>query len=102
MSRSPAQTGSHIGVGIDTARYGHHVTFLGKDRQAAAKPLMVVESHDGYQRLKQQLHTLQRKHQDAHFHVRIDAAGQYATNLERFLRQLDLPMTRACKKYCVS
>lgn len=93
MSRSPAQTGSHIGVGIDTARYGHHVTFLGKDRQAAAKPLMVVESHAGYQRLKQQLHTLHRKHQDAHFHVRIDAAGQYATNLERFLRQLDLPMT---------
>ena len=29
----------------------------------------------------------------AHFHVRIDAAGQYAVNLEHFLRGLDLPMT---------
>ena len=29
----------------------------------------------------------------AHFHVRIDAAGQYAVNLELFLRGLDLPMT---------
>src|SRR6185295_12604240 len=29
----------------------------------------------------------------AHFHVRIDAAGQYAVNLEQFLRGLDLPMT---------
>ena len=37
MSRSPAQTGSHIGVGIDTARYGHHVTFLGEDRQRAVE-----------------------------------------------------------------
>ena len=93
MSRSPSQTGPQIGVGIDTARYGHHVTFLGKDRQAAAAPLIVTESHDGYERLKEQLHELQRKHQDAHFHVRIDAAGQYATNLECFLRHLDLPMT---------
>ena len=29
----------------------------------------------------------------AHFHVRIDAAGQYAVNLELFLRGLNLPMT---------
>ena len=29
----------------------------------------------------------------AHFHVRIDAAGQYAVNLELFLRGLKLPMT---------
>jgi len=93
MSRSPSQAGPQIGVGIDTARYGHHATFLGKDRQAAAKPLIVTESHDGYQRLKQRLDALHRKHQDLHFHVRIDAAGQYATNLERFLRKLDLPMT---------
>jgi hypothetical protein len=28
-----------------------------------------------------------------HFDVRIDAAGQYATNLEAFLRRLDLSMT---------
>jgi len=28
-----------IGVGIDTARYGHRVSFLRPDRQPAAKPL---------------------------------------------------------------
>ena len=34
-----------------------------------------------------------RHHPQAHFQVRIDAAGQYAANLESFLRSLDLPMT---------
>ena len=38
-----------IGVGIDTARYGHRVSFLA-DRQPAAKPLTVMENRDGYQR----------------------------------------------------
>ena len=28
-----------IGVGIDTSRYGHHVTFLNADLQPAAAPL---------------------------------------------------------------
>ena len=28
-----------IGVGIDTARYGHRVTFLRGDKQPAAPPL---------------------------------------------------------------
>ena len=32
------------GVGIDTARYGHRVTFRRPDRQPAAKPLTVLES----------------------------------------------------------
>ena len=36
---------------------------------------------------------LHEQHPNAHFHVRIDAAGQYATNLEQFLRGLTLPMT---------
>ena len=30
-----------IGVGIDTARYGHRVSFLRPDRLPAAKPLTV-------------------------------------------------------------
>lgn len=38
----------YLGVGIDTARYGHHVTFLRVDRQPAAKPLIVNESSGGY------------------------------------------------------
>jgi len=93
MKTSIPPTVRRIGVGIDTARYGHHVTFLREDRQFAADPLAVTETRDGYQKLEQQLDKLRRKHHDAHFHVHIDAAGQYATNLERFLRRLELPMT---------
>jgi transposase len=83
----------HIGVGIDTARYGHRVFFLRPDRQPAAKPLTVMENRAGYQALQERLKQLQVQHPQAHFHVRIDAAGQYAVNLEQFLRGLDLPMT---------
>ncbi len=82
-----------IGVGIDTARYGHHACFLRPDRQPAAPSLPFRESHDGYQALRERLDTLHRRHPEAHFHVHLDAAGQYAANLERFLRSLPLPMT---------
>jgi transposase len=90
---STAQVLDRIGVGIDTARYGHRVSFLRPDRQPAAKPLTVLENRAGYQALHERLQRLQQQHPQAHFHVRIDAAGQYATNLETFLRGLDLPMT---------
>lgn len=84
----------HLGIGIDTARYGHHVTFLREDKQPAAKPLPITESRSGYEQLQTQLEKLHRQHPEAHIHLRIDAAGQYATNLETFLRSLDhLPMT---------
>jgi transposase len=82
-----------IGVGIDTARYGHRVSFLRPDRQPAAKPLTVLENQAGYQALLDRLQRLHGQHPQAHFHVRIDAAGQYAANLEHFLRGLGLPMT---------
>ena len=82
-----------IGVGIDTARYGHRVWFLRPDRQSAAKPLTVMENQAGYQALQERLECLHQQHPQAHFHVRIDAAGQYASNLEHFLRGLGLPMT---------
>jgi transposase len=82
-----------IGVGIDTARYGHRVSFLRPDRQPAAKPLTVMENRAGYQALEERLKQLRERHPRAHFQVRIDAAGQYAVNLEQFLRSLDLPMT---------
>jgi transposase len=82
-----------IGVGIDTARYGHRVSFLRPDLQPAAKPLTVTENHAGYQALRDRLDELRLQHPQVHFHVRIDAAGQYAANLEQFLRGLDGPMT---------
>ena len=87
---STATSLDRIGVGIDTARYGHRVSFLRPDRQPAAKPLTVMEnqrrlSGPAANASKQ----LQQQHPQAHFHVRIDAAGQYAANLEQFLRGLD-------------
>src|SRR3954464_10379862 len=90
---STATVLDRIGVGIDTARYGHRVSFLRPDRKPAAKPLTVMENRAGYQALQERLKQLQEQHPQAHFHVRIDAAGQYAVNLEQFLRSLDLPMT---------
>jgi transposase len=82
-----------IGVGIDTARYGHRVSFLRPDRNPAAKPITVLENHDGYCSLKNTLVRLRDQNPGVEFHIRIDAAGQYAQNLERFLHSLGLPMT---------
>jgi transposase len=82
-----------IGVGLDTARYGHHATFLRPDRQPAASPFDFLESHSGYQRLQSTLDRLAQKHKAVHFHIRVDAAGQYATNLLEFLHQLPYEKT---------
>ena len=83
----------HLGVGIDTARYGHYVTFLREDFQPATRPMTIFENRESYQQFQESLHCLHKKHPQAHFHVHIDAAGQYAINLERFVRTLNLPMT---------
>src|SRR6202163_373244 len=93
MSTATASALDRIGVGIDTARYGHRVAFLRPDRLPAAKSLTVLENQAGYRALQQRLNELHEKHPQAHFHIRIDAAGQYATNLENFLRGLGLPIT---------
>ena len=61
-----------IGVGIDTARYGHRVSFRRPDHQPAAKPLTVMETQAGYQALQEQLERLHRQHPQAQFHVRIE------------------------------
>lgn len=82
----------HIGVGIDTARYGHRVNFLREDKQLAAKAVTVTENREGYDLLRTVLETLHQRHSEAMFHVHIDAAGQYAANLETFLRSLTMPM----------
>jgi transposase len=92
MSPQPAPA-VPIGVGIDTARYGHHVTFLRADLQPALPACGFAESRQGYEQLRRQLDALAGRYPGAHFHVRLDAAGQYATNLEAYLRQLPLPLT---------
>lgn len=79
---------TRIGVGFDTARYAHHVTFLHADLQTAGKPFHFSESAEGYHKLEQAFQQLAQRHPEVHFHIRIDAAGQYAANLEAFLRRL--------------
>ncbi len=81
-----------IGIGIDTARYGHRVAFLDEDKNPAAPSITVMESRSGYQQLQDRLEKLHRKHPQASLHVHIDAAGTYATNLEAFLHQVSLPL----------
>ena len=82
-----------IGVGLDTARYGHHVTFLREDLQFATEPFGFCESQEGYDQLRKAFHQLTQRHDNVHFHIRIDAAGQYSANLQRFLYALDFPKT---------
>ena len=82
-----------IGVGIDTARYGHHVVFMMRDHQPAASDLEMAESRSGYDQLERALQRLHARHPQAHFHVRLDAAGNYAVNLETFVRSLNVPKT---------
>lgn len=82
-----------IGVGFDTSRYGHHVTFLREDLQPACPPCEFPESRQGYDQLLQKFQQLQQRCATTHFHIRIDAAGQYATNLETFLRELPFTKT---------
>ncbi len=82
-----------IGVGLDTARYGHHATFLREDRQPAAEPLEFLECRDGYRRFEERLRQLVERHGRVHFHIRVDAASQYAMNLLAFLQGLPWPKT---------
>lgn len=83
----------HLGVGIDTARYGHHVSFLDEDKRTAAKPQHFTESAEGYQVLQTTLDGLVKKHARVHFHIRVDAAGQYAENLLQWLHRLPYDKT---------
>ena len=51
----PTSVPTRIGVGIDTARYGHYAAFLRPDLQPAAAELLFAESGDGYHELRQRL-----------------------------------------------
>lgn len=81
----------HLGIGIDTARYGHCAAFLRDDKNPAAEPLEFRESREGYQKLQRRIEQLQRRYPEAQIHLRIDAAGQYAANLEHFVRSITQP-----------
>jgi len=77
-----------IGVGIDTARYGHYAAFLRGDLQPAAAELPFAESGAGYAQLRQHLQQITARHGQVHLLIRLDAAGQYADNLLHFLHSL--------------
>ena len=89
-ANKPAAEAIHRDIWTASASTPHaavtEFSFLRPDRNQAAKPLNVMESHAGYQSFQEQLNQSHKQHLDAHFHVRIDAAGQYAAKLEAFLR----------------
>ena len=85
------QAPARVGVGIDTARYGHYAAFLTDDLQPAAEELQFPESAAGYGQFRQRLERLGQRHGPVHFVVRLDAAGQYADNLLHFLQRLGQP-----------
>ena len=82
-----------IGVGIDTARYGHHVSFLDEQKRTAAKAFHFTESAAGYQQFQAVLTKLAEKHPGLQLHIRLDAAGQYAENLLQWLHRLPFATT---------
>ena len=82
-----------VGVGIDTARYGHHVSFLDEHKRTAAKPFYFTESAAGYRELHAALTKLAEKQPGLQFHIRLDAAGQYAENLLQWLHRLPFATT---------
>lgn len=88
---SASQAIRRIGVGIDTARYGHYAAFLREDLQPAAAELAFAESAAGYQQLRQRLDQSAQRYGPVHFVIRLDAAGQYADNLLHFLHGLAAP-----------
>jgi transposase len=92
MSR-PQFTQPVVGVGIDTHRYFHQVTFLDADRQHAAPGFSFADSAEGYAQLRQTLEKIEARQPNVHFHIRLDVAGQYAANLERFLHGLPFATT---------
>jgi transposase len=85
---NPASPPTPVGVGIDTARYGHYAAFLRDDHQPAAPELAFAEDAGGYAQLRQRLEGIAQRHPAVAFHIRLDAAGQYADNLRHFLQDL--------------
>jgi transposase len=81
----------NIGVGIDTARYGHYAAFLRDDLRPAAAELAFTENAKGYAQLRTRLDAIKAQGGPVHFHIRLDAAGQYADNLLHFLHKLADP-----------
>ena len=81
-----------IGVGIDTARYGHVASFVDENLQPATSAFTIKESRQGYEAFRCKLEGLRKRYPEAEFRCRIDAAGVYSSNLEQFLRSFPWPL----------
>ena len=73
-----------IGVGLDTARYGHHVTFLRQDLQLATEPFGFIESREGYDQLREAFHEL--THWSGH-ESRLDRKHEGGQHREQYARE---------------
>lgn len=93
VMKQKANTCVHLGIGLDTARYAHHVSFLDEKKRTAAKAFHFTETAEGYRKFRQALDRLAKKHPRLHLHVHVDAAGQYAENLLQWLHDLPFDMT---------
>lgn len=80
-----------FGVGIDTARYGHHVSFLDQQQRTAFACFHFKEEAAGFDKLKKVLVNLAKKNPEAEIRIHLDPAGSYANNLTKFLQTLDTP-----------
>jgi len=66
---------------------------LDEQKRSAAKSFHFTESAAGYQQCQAALTKLAQNHPTVHFHIRLDAAGQYAENLLQWLHRLPLSTT---------
>ncbi len=79
----------HFGIGIDTARYGHHVSFMDENKCTARRPFHFNESAEGYQAFAKAIKDLRQKSPGCVLHIHVDAAGQYAENLLQWIHSQD-------------
>ena len=79
---------THLGIGIDTARYGHHVSFMDEQTRSATKAFHFTENADGYNDLRKAIDRLREKHPGVVLHIHIDAAGLIQRRTLIVLRQM--------------
>ena len=64
-----------FGVGIDTARYGHHVSFLDQQQRTAFACFHFKEEAAGFDKLKKVLVNLAKKNPEAEIRIHLDPAS---------------------------
>jgi transposase len=79
-----------VGLGIDTARYGHVGSFWVGNKSHGG-PINIAESAEGYHKLRVAIDKVKEKFPHARILARVDEAGQYGSNLINWIHsQSDL------------